>query len=462
MRALSPAAARHLPRRGRSARALDVAARAAGALLVLAALACAGEGPTADPEPTMQNDDLTSLRGRIARTIREYDAQGVHRTGTEVDTASAHWLAGLVREAGVEPVLDSLPFERVDTEAAYLEVTNEYGGTARYDGIPLVDSATFTDAEGVRGELGRPEHGTPIAVARYPATVQYWPEFHEIRTRSEHRALVVVTGGDAFDVPEGPLVRAQPPGYALINADRFSDPYGIPVLQLPSGAGPALVRAREQRLVGRVVVQTKRTPTSIYNVEASVTGREPSAAPLVVMTPRSGWWEVASERGGGIALWVEILRTLAAEPPRRTVHFVASTGHELGHVGLDHYLEKNHDRIAHAHLWLHLGANFAAAVGPAVRIQASSPELLDRARGAMAAREVPPDVVTEVETRPFGEAREIHDGGGRFISLLGANGQFHSPLDRWPDSVDLPKTERLAQAFIALVVEIANEGEAAG
>ncbi len=57
------------------------------------------------------------------------------------------------------------------------------------------------------------------------------------------------------------------------------------------------------------------------------------------MTPRSGWWQCASERGGGIAVWVEILAAVAAAKPARTVNFVASTGHELGHYGLTHYLE---------------------------------------------------------------------------------------------------------------------------
>ena len=38
---------------------------------------------------------------RIAAVIREYEAQGLHRTGTAVDDASGEWLAGRVREAGL-------------------------------------------------------------------------------------------------------------------------------------------------------------------------------------------------------------------------------------------------------------------------------------------------------------------------------------------------------------------------
>jgi hypothetical protein len=174
------------------------------------------------------------------------------------------------------------------------------------------------------------------------------------------------------------------------------------------------------------------------------------------MTPRSGWWQCASERGGGIALWLELLRDLALEPTARSVHFVASTGHELGHYGLDHYLEQRREWIAGAALWVHLGANFGAATGAQVRLQASDDELAARARAAMRAAGVPPDVETPAGERPLGEARNIFDGGGRFLSLLGRNGLFHHPADRWPDAVDVERTAKLAQAFRSLVREAAQ------
>ena len=61
------------------------------------------------------------------------------------------------------------------------------------------------------------------------------------------------------------------------------------------------------------------------------------------MTPRSGWYSCASERGGGIACWLELMRTLNGRAPR-DVLFVASSGHELGHRrrlrSLDRRLER--------------------------------------------------------------------------------------------------------------------------
>ena len=51
----------------------------------------------------------TGLETRVASVIQTYDAQGNHRTGTDVDQKSAEWLARQVRGLGVEPSLSRSP-----------------------------------------------------------------------------------------------------------------------------------------------------------------------------------------------------------------------------------------------------------------------------------------------------------------------------------------------------------------
>jgi hypothetical protein len=114
--------------------------------------------------------------------------------------------------------------------------------------------------------------------------------------------------------------------------------------------------------------------------------------------------------------------------------------------------------VAGAACWIHLGANFAAAISPQVRLQASNDALFDRARTSLREVGITPDLETPVDQRPGGEARNIYDKGGKYISLLGGNGLFHHPDDHWPDSIDTAKTARLASAFSALAVLLANEG----
>ena len=72
----------------------------------------------------------------------------------------------------------------------------------------------------------------------------------------------------------------------------------------------------------------------------------------------------------------------------------------------------------------------------------------------MAANETP------IGTRPYGEARNIFDGGGRFVSILGGNQLFHHPADRWPEAVDLQSTQRWVAALVQLSLGVA--GKSAG
>jgi len=197
-------------------------------------------------------------------------------------------------------------------------------------------------------------------------------------------------------------------------------------------------------------------PVDAFNVETRVKGRNPSLPPVVVMTPRSGWYHCVSERGGGIACWLEMIRRLSENRPNRDVWFVASTGHELGHVGLDHFLDQHPSLVKDAHIWIHLGANFAAAKSPAVHLQSSEKALEALALKAMGKENVRPATIMPPGRRPWGEARNIYDGQGRYISLLGLNGLFHHIDDRWPESVDMKTTVRLVDAFIDIIQHVAR------
>jgi hypothetical protein len=194
---------------------------------------------------------------------------------------------------------------------------------------------------------------------------------------------------------------------------------------------------------------------SASNVGATIVGRDQSLAPLVIMTPRSGWWRCTSERGGGLASWLECLHRFTRQRPLRTVRFTANTGHELGHVGLDYHLERNPRLVRDAHCWMHLGANYAAN-GGFVLYQASDEELMAQGARFLGEAGQSPDQTIPVGDRPLGEARNIFDGGGRYVSLLGSNPLFHHPDDRWPDAVDIDKARRTTAAMVRMAVDLAN------
>jgi hypothetical protein len=221
---------------------------------------------------------MTTIQDRIARTIREYDGQGWHRTGTVVDLESAHWLAGLVREAGAEPVLESFNLDRVVPGESYLEV-----GGRRIEGLPLFDGA-FTDSDGVEGRLGTQD--SEILVVEGPPMLAA-ETLDAARRSGNHNAIVFVTssiGGVA--------------GLAPRNAADFTEPFGPPVLQVDGVERDWLIEQAESGVSVRVTVQADRESAEAVNVAAEILGRGRDLPPLVVMTPRSGWWEIAAERGG--------------------------------------------------------------------------------------------------------------------------------------------------------------------
>jgi hypothetical protein len=370
---------------------------------------------------------------RAANLIQGYAAEGLHRTATPVDRASADRLMALARGAGAAPRLEPFELSRVDPVAAFLEI-----GGRRIDGLPMFDGA-FTGADGVRGTIGAPGSDRPIALTKSPPNAE--GELRKHRDESRHRALLVVTTG-------------QRPGLCPVNAAYFREPFGPPVLQIGSEHAELIEQAADGDDTVRLVAQVARRPATAFNVVATVTGSNPALKPVCVMTPRSGWHRNASERGGGLACWVETLAAVQAATPQRTVRFVASSGHELGHLGLHAFLQRNPTLARGALMWVHLGANIGASTGPtAMTCSDEAGEAVAlHALGAHGLGDLPRTPAAQVG----GEALTISQAHGRFISLIGRSAWFHNPGDQWPDAVDLQAVARFARAVSDLTLALAN------
>ena len=377
------------------------------------------------------------MQQRIGAVIRAYEAQGFHRTGTDVDRLSGEWLANEVRQIGLEPALEEFSLSRVDPVDASLAVNGR-----KIEGLPLFDGA-FTSPAGIAGVLGSLDSEASIGLAEIAPNGAEAGSVGEARRQSRHQALVVVTRGAR-------------PGFCPSNADSFLHPFGPPVLQV--GSDEALFLSRCARQGAKVVLtaQAERTAAKAFNVTATVAGTHRSLAPLVVMTPRSGWWGCASERGGGLACWLEIMRATHAARPARDVVFVASSGHELGHLGLDGFIARRAGLVPAAKAWIHLGANIGAAQGPGNILQASDDAMESLMADAMTAAGLRIDRRHPRGVAPLGEARNIHHGGGRFVSIIGKNDLFHSPDDRGAEVVELHVIERFASAFAKVAATLAS------
>lgn len=383
------------------------------------------------------NNDA-ALERRAARLIQAYDSQGIHRTGAPGDKKSAVWLVAQAKDCGVKAALESFALNRVDP----LHCRVECGGR-RLEGLPIFD-ASFTTAQGVRGRLGAFGSKAEIGLLELPPNADSDPEYEKKRRGAAHRALIFVTKGAL-------------PGLSPINASKFTAAYGAPILQVSSEHGDWLKQQAQANAEAVLVAHVKRTPTQALNVTATIKGADAQRAPLVVMTPRSGWWQCASERGGGLVCWIEVMRALAKNRPARDVHFIASSGHELGHLGLDAFLERCPQLVQEARAWIHFGANIGAAQKHTNRLHASSDELENLAVAAMTQAGLQVHNRVKRGSAPLGEAGNIHQGGGRYVSLLGTNALFHHPNDRWPQAVDVAAVARYVTAFTAVAVTLASD-----
>ena len=379
---------------------------------------------------------------RIDSIIEEYSSQGNHRTATDVDTLSGHWLADHIEKIGLAPKLSRFNIQRLDVDRADINI----GGTI-IKGLPTFDGAS-TQPEGLSGSLGALGSGSDIGVIQLsPASIHpHYSEVARARSQSQHRAILLVA--DTYFPGGGPVP---------LNAQSFGNPFGPPVLQIGNERWKEVSAAVSNNAMAKMIVTYHQTNTTAFNVEANIAGSQPGLSPIVVMTPRSGWWRCASERGGGIAILLEVMRAVKKGNPARQVKFTANTGHELGHLGFEHFLKQDSGLVKDARLWLHLGANIGASVDPGVLLQFSDQATRNELTKFINTEQLENYSTTPLGKRPLGEARAVFDGGGRYASILGANGLFHHPADIWPGAVNTKAISIYAKALSAMIVSISQQ-----
>src|SRR5215472_14499304 len=373
---------------------------------------------------------LDEAKARAAAWLTAWDSQGHHRTGTTGDEAGALWLAHEVIGFGVDVATEAFTLKRLDPVACYLELDGE-----RISAVPAFD-APGTGASGVIGTLSLSDREDAILVAQLSPRSVYTGEYDRLRRNAAHRALVIVCTGAR-------------PGMGMLNAERFRNPHGAPAIHVSSKASEAVLSGAARAADARVVSESRYSPASARNVVVVIRGSRPSSIPVVVMTPRSSWWQSTAERGGGLVCWLEALRALVAAPPAGDVIFTTNSGHELGHLGLDDFMARRpgwEGPISEGGAtWIYFGANIGATDGE-LSVQSASDDLRQLAADELARVGNTPHVTAPKTLVPSGETRDIHRAGGRYLTLVGSNPWFHLPYDRSPAGVLHPRA-REAELF---------------
>lgn len=380
----------------------------------------------------------SSERQAIHDDLVGWDTQQEHRTGTLGDLQTSQYLTERLRSSAVVPLTVETAMTRRVPQDCSIE-----SDSFRLEGIPLFDCLS-TPEQGIEGELCPVGSEGDIACGVVSST----------GLGSEGQALMRHRTDGKYSALIG-ISENQTPGIAMINGDSFTEPFGLPTILVDSRSAQPLQEALERRERVRVRVRFEEQKALATNVELGVLGSSPKLAPVVVMTPKSSWWTSTAERGGGIAAWLACIRAMAESRPLRTVLFTANSGHELGHTGLHSYLRRHPNLVRGAHAWVHLGANLGATDSD-LRLQVSDATLEKLASQCLKDFDVQITALVSGETRPGGEARDLFDQGGRYVSMLGSNRLFHHPDDRLDTNVDLDQIARIRKSVVQLLGNLAN------
>ena len=376
-----------------------------------------------------------AAESRVAGWLRAWDGQGIHRTATVGDEAGAAWLAREAAAIAGPVTSETFSLPRIDSVEAWVEIDGEkIRGEALFDAPP-------TSEDGVRAAASEPAGPGEIAVLPLPPSAVYGAEYYKMRRESRHAAQIIITLGGA-------------PGLAPLNAEAFRRPFGPPTVQVPSTERDRIGAALARGAKFRVVVRETRTPAEARNIVLTISGRDRNRPPVVVMTPRSSWWQSTSERGGGLVCWLETLRALQAHPPGCDVVLTANSGHELGHIGLDDFIARRPGWETKA-TWVLFGANIGATGSKLVLLSAHD-DLRELAVRHLTAAGQKPDSLADKSVVPSGETKDIQRAGGRHLTIVAptTNPLFHLPQDRWPHAVDVGAIARIAEGMANAVVEL--------
>jgi len=237
-------------------------------------------------------------RQRISDIIREYSQQGNHRTGSDIDLLNAYWMRDRLAAMGVAASLEPFSVDKIEVETARFIAPG-----FELEGVPFFDCHS-SGAAGITGVMAELANGlaADIGVVVLPATDSS-PQhslLDSARRTGNYKAILVVS---AQSYP--------PEGVAVRNAEDFLEPFGPPVLHIAHRRWADIQTLIAMQQPVTLIASARRVQTTAFNVNASVAGHDPGLPPVVVMTPRSGWWQCASERGGGIAAFLEIAYALS-------------------------------------------------------------------------------------------------------------------------------------------------------
>ena len=311
----------------------------------------------------------------LLASVRRYASQPDHLSGTPRSYAVTAWIATQLRSDGLQTGSQAFAFDRFLPVKVSLSVGSRglraaaiaplfYSGRTGSAGLraPLADGGTGTfDPATVRGKI------VVVSISYLEnALAVGLPAAIEAATKDGAKALVVVSQGPA-DYPRWEDVDAR------------GGTGHLPVLIVGKRTGQQVIEAAKAGSSARLILEARVGTACDRDVWGELPGRN-AARHVIIGTPASSYVPAASERGSGIAVLLDLARHYARLPRSKrpeTLVFVATTGHEIGFLGLPALIEARPTWFKSADAYVHLGASIG------------SPEMTERPDGGIDVMPVP-------------------------------------------------------------------------
>ncbi len=373
----------------------------------------------------------------LYQRVADYAALGDHRTGEPVEALTVDWLGEQLSSYGASVRLQEYSFTRY-----------RWSCDVTIDRQPVQSIPLFYSGIGkVRSD--RPTVGT-IAPGSAAGLEQAVDGLQELQMSAASTPAPIVVA--ATDGPTGSLV--------ALNR-KPTTPEGVPIV---------CVAGRHSQELGScdVHVDFRASIELATSTNVVATFGPPTERPLLIVTPLSGWFRCAGERGTGIALALHAARQLSSVGP---VTLVATTGHELGHLGshaFEHELESTPSAV------IHLGASLATSdstdslasdrLTPHLDARIAAPTERSTSEAVAHLMASGANVSTPAEPNRaqswIGEARQWAHLGVPMLSIAGWFPWFHTPEDTPERSTTPALLARTASSLTAAAMALVL-GEAA-
>ena len=300
-------------------------------------------------------DYLTGAR--LYSDVVRYASFGTHRFGSPGDRATADWIARELQAAGF-----AVEFQPVVLGRQYFVERS----TAEVDGATVETTPFWWPPE----DKSSFRLTAPIAREGEVTGKILWVELPYDRGAylgPAHRAAIAQAAARG---PAAILLVIGNPGddrfaYNVTQEDR---PWPMPVM---------VVAGKERAMFDRAIASGAPVTLDVAGRYAqNVAGRNVVARlgagkgpAIVVSTPMTGWYSCVCERGPGIANFLALARTVAAEKLPGDFVFVATAGHEIGHGGMELFLKQGAPPPQDTLAWVHFGSSnacYAWTAGPRV------------------------------------------------------------------------------------------------